>query len=425
MLKKMLTGGAWIFFFRLSGIFANLATLALLTRYLGVEQVADYVFFLSLYFPLQTLLKFGFDQAVLKLTSEATETNHKSRIYKAIRNLFLMMSLSAAGLLLLIGSLVDSDITAWLLVIGWSWVTAFALVVSEYMVSQKRFMSAALHKNAFAQGAVLVSVTVCIMADASLVIEDILLMQMAAWVLCLLSALALAGFSDSSGSDGFRHDISYKTIVLFSIPLLVTQLINIANANMDIWFIKGALPASEVAFYGVASKLVFFIGFFLSISSTVLAPYVHELRHSEDKMALQRISQKIATIAFVPGLLVFLVFQLAPELVLRILYGEGYAQASDILRLLALGHLCSALSGPCGYMLIMFGAGRRLLWVSLICTAISISMFTVCFLLQLPIELFAVCTGLSLLIYQIALWDSCRNICGVKTHVSIGAFRAS
>ena len=78
------------------------------------------------------------------------------------------------------------------------------------------------------------------------------------------------------------------------------------------------------------------------------------------------------TLAAIPSALVMVVFCLAGERLLELLYGPFYSDGYLILVVFGVGQLFNVISGPCGMVLLMTGYQRSMMVISIITSLLAI-----------------------------------------------------
>jgi O-antigen/teichoic acid export membrane protein len=425
MILTLVKGALKILSNRSLGIALNLFSLVLLTRITEQATVGTILIFTSIYFPLSVLLRFGLEQTMLKFAADAYPSHAANNLLRAkILKSYVLIS----GTLILVffvgvQLLVEHDSHQHMFkIFAWAWLSALSFILSEQLLGNRRFFIGSMTKNSIAPMITSSCFLYFYLSKSSIYLDDILSVYIISFAVTSLIVLKLVLNIGTAEMPKQVQNINIKLLVTFSIPLLFVQSINFLNAQSDIWFIASSFDRNIVAYYGVAAKIVFFVSFFLTISSAALAPYVAQYRQENKLQQLQLLAQKIATIALLPGLTFFILIQIFAETILNVLYGPDYTQGANILRIASAGQLIGAIVGPCGYLLIMFEKGRQIARLSIFTTLVLLSMMYLGYALELPIEFFAFSTASATIIYQLGLWHLCKTLCSIKSHVSFGVF---
>lgn len=138
------------------------------------------------------------------------------------------------------------------------------------------------------------------------------------------------------------------------------------------------LSSSDLAQLAVCTRVAMLISFPLIVVNLVTAPVYASTYKLGDLIGLKTLSIKAGRIMVTIALPLFLFLFLKAELILTF-FGSDYAQAKNVLRLLALGQFFNVLAGSVGYLLNMTGHEKdyqNITFVTFTITIITILMFT-------------------------------------------------
>lgn len=159
--------------------------------------------------------------------------------------------------------------------------------------------------------------------------------------------------------------IQWKVIWASCIPLwavtIMSQLVQWSGQ-----FIAGAYVSSElVAQLAVAQRTAMLASFVLIAVNLVVAPRFAALHRQGDMAGLESLailSVKLIGVLALPVIGVMLIF---PSWLMG-LFGEGFAEGSQLLQIFAVGQFINAITGSVGYLLMMSGHERDMRNVTLI-----------------------------------------------------------
>lgn len=146
-------------------------------------------------------------------------------------------------------------------------------------------------------------------------------------------------------------------------PLGLLGGFHLITQQVDLVMLGLLRPDAEAGLYRVAVQAALLVVFGLQAINDVVAPYLARLHGAGEREALQRLVRRAARGMLAAALPVALLFVLAGETVLTLLFGAEYAGAWPALVLIALGQLVSAALGPAGMLLNMTGHERTTLRV--------------------------------------------------------------
>jgi len=181
--------------------------------------------------------------------------------------------------------------------------------------------------------------------------------------------LLYAKVSSLGSSEGAQEEepVGAREVLDDAIPFLAIALTSLVLLSADIWIL--ALFHKDVALYGFVSKLVTFVAMPLLIVNLVLPPIVSEMYARVRTGRLERTLRTFSTLAWIPSLLVLLVFMLLGEPILGLIYNKPiYSSHTAVLVLLILSaaKLTAVWAGSCGLVLQFTGHQRSMLRVSLL-----------------------------------------------------------
>ncbi|WP_456423180.1 flippase [Thermococcus sp.] len=146
-----------------------------------------------------------------------------------------------------------------------------------------------------------------------------------------------------------------RAIVLFSIPLMMSGIINLVMTWTDTLMLGHYLSSGIVGIYNAAAPLARFIPVFLSAMTVIYNPIVTRFYV---KGRIQEISEFYSAITKWVLLLTFPLFLLLfayPQAVITTLFGQKYVEAWKPLMILSAGFLVHSIVGPNGLTLISIG----------------------------------------------------------------------
>lgn len=179
-------------------------------------------------------------------------------------------------------------------------------------------------------------------------------------------------------------------------------------SRLDLIMLGTLSDPASAGMYAVATRAADLVPLILITVNAVLAPRIAELHRKGCHSQLQNLitrSMRLVTITTFPlavGLFIF------SEVLLRFFYGDTYAAASPVLRLLTLAQFILVLGGPLGTLLEMTGHERASLRIMVWIVALNVVLNSA----LIPImhaEGAAISTCLSLIVGRILLWRAVRR----------------
>lgn len=155
--------------------------------------------------------------------------------------------------------------------------------------------------------------------------------------------------------DKLKGKLIRKKLIYFSTPLLITFLSTIVITRTDTLMLGYFKTSDIVGLYNTASPIAQLLPIFLTSLSFIFIPISSQL-YSKNLIGEMRRNYIILTkwVAAATLPFFFIIF-LFPDAVLNIIFGSPYVEASDALRILAIGALVQVLTGPNALILVVVG----------------------------------------------------------------------
>ena len=213
---------------------------------------------------------------------------------------------------------------------------------------------------------------------SSIVLEEVLLPVIAiAGVLFLglagVSGIVLAYFSAAllvfalsnwwlrrslpEGARAAQPEFEYRAWMTVALPMAFGGVSQMLMNRADV-LVLGTLASDEVVgLYSAAARIAILNTFALSAVNAVVAPMISTAFHAGRKrqaQSLQHRAMLFGALGALPPAAVMLFF---PEVLLGA-FGPGFVEAAPLLRILAVGQIINAATGPVGFALLMTGRER-------------------------------------------------------------------
>lgn len=356
----------------------GLASNALLARLLSPQHLGAYFLAFSIVSLGVAMGSLGFYQAIVRLVAESMGRNQPGRARRVVGVMYILGILGALAVGL--AYLLFGDIVAEKLFHSPALVAVTGLVASLTVMVTLQGLLAETFRGfndiRFATlfgglvSSVLMSAFLALLwlarGQASLatvmflvVISYLASVAMAAWLLRRrISSLIPDGVD--TGMRGF------KEIMSISWPLWVSTLTLYALTQADLWIVGAFRSQEDVALYGAAVKLVFYVVIPLQLVNLVVPPLIAELYVQGRKRELENTLRATAALAGIPAFLVLVGFVLWGRPILGLVFGDYYRDAAVILTLLSIGYLVSVWSGSCGLTLMMTGHQTTMMGITIV-----------------------------------------------------------
>ena len=167
----------------------------------------------------------------------------------------------------------------------------------------------------------------------------------------------------SHHAGGARPEFELPVWFAGAMPLLVTALANRLQHDLDVLMVGGMLGHFEVGIYRAAARAAVLVTIANMVALQLVGPMLSRAISRGDPPEAQRLLSQAATVSFLPGVPILLVFGFGASLYLG-LYGAEFVQASASLRILMLGQASIVLAGADAVLLIMLRKERLILLVT-------------------------------------------------------------
>jgi O-antigen/teichoic acid export membrane protein len=197
------------------------------------------------------------------------------------------------------------------------------------------------------------------------------------------------------------------------------QVATYLNISIELWLAALVLSRTDTSMFSAGLRMAQLLMLPMTALQVVFAPALARLTHDASRRhAAERLLRTGATVAFVLTMGVLLPMLVAPHLVVRVVYGPGFADAVPLLLLLCIGFVVNVLMGLSGTTLSMAGregVGAKVQWVGVGLRC----------LLAYPAAkwggaawLAAEASLVSSFVF-IFMWVRTRQVLGVSTHVTV------
>ena len=369
--KRMMRGSATVFAGMTLGTVLTLVLNAVLARVLGHDELGGYFLVFSMVTIMSTIAQMGLDRTVVRLVAAARGTGHPGRARRAVVLVFAICTVSsfilAAVLILGLGhflavDIYDSQAVAGVVGLAAAWVVVKALLAlsAETFRGFQRFWPATVYSGMAVDALLLVVFSGLWVAGVHPSLREAVVISVVATAL----ALVVAGFGIARAAAALHGegDAGTREILSISTPLLITSVASfMVGTGVDLWVVGHFTSLSDVALYGAASRLVFFVAAPFIVVSQVVPPIIAELYARGEKHELERALRSVSTLAGIPAAAVLLTFLVAGPFVMGLVYGPFFREGATVLAILSCARLVAVCTGSSGATLMMTGHQRTMM----------------------------------------------------------------
>jgi O-antigen/teichoic acid export membrane protein len=372
--RRVVRGSMTVFVGMVAGTILTLVFNAMLARMVSHATLGAYFLVFSMVMIATTIAQLGLDKTVVRFIAAARATSHLGRVRRTIAVVFAVGASASLviALVLILGlghylavSVYHSQAVAGVIWLAAAWLIVNALLslTAETFRGFKQFWPATLYSGLAVDILLVVGFGGLWLAG----VRPTLAQAVGVTVAATGVALAAGAFTlwrrvaplEGEGTTGVWE------VTAVSLPLLVTSLANFAvGTGVDLWVVGHFSSTSDVALYGAASRLVFFVATPLIVISQVVPPIIAELHARGERDQLERTLRSVSTVAGLPAALVLAAFIGAGGFILSLAYGPYFRNAATVLIILSCARLVAVCTGSSGVTLMMTGHQRTMMLIT-------------------------------------------------------------
>lgn len=359
-----------------AGTILTLVVNAILARILGHDRLGSYFLVFSLVIFGTTIAQLGLDRTVVRLVSASLATGLPGRARRAIFIAFGLGSVGAAvvALTLVLGlgdflaeRVYHSEAVAGAITLASVWIILNALLslTGETFRGFQRFWPATFFSGLAVDILLTVGFGALWLAGARPSLNQAVAVSASASAIALaVGAIMLVRPVSALSGPG---TVRVRKVTSISLPLLGTAIASfMLGTGVDLWVVGHFRPAYDVALYGAASRLVFFVATPLIVVSQVVPPIVAELYARGERRQLEDSLRNVSTITGIPAAIILIAFLVAGGPIMRVVYGPGFAAGATVLGILSVSRLVAVATGSSGTTLMMTGHQRTMFAITLV-----------------------------------------------------------
>jgi O-antigen/teichoic acid export membrane protein len=164
----------------------------------------------------------------------------------------------------------------------------------------------------------------------------------------------------------------HEELLRFSLPIMIVTTANMLFTSVDNLMLGYFVGPSNVGIYNSAFSLARISLVVLLSFTFVVMPIMSEFHSNGQRDEMQSLYQTVAKWIYILSFPIAFVFLLAPETVMRLIYGPGYGLGGVPLSILIVGMLSHAVAGPNENTLISIGETRGIVVDSIIVLLLNV-----------------------------------------------------
>jgi len=378
--KQILSAGITVAGGRFINVVFQFAFNAILVRLLFKQDVADFFLTFSFISFFSILIAAGGENIAIKKFSDLLHQDSKSSARELLSCFIIISCLYAIGLCIILLILYLSGATHNLVIeykflhlfviCIWSWSFALQSILTEIFRAFGKFSMTVLGSGVLVNSFNLLLLILLYVFAQSSSFNTLLYLIMINSIVSNLILLTIV-FNNCVTFDKKHHRLSNENIVGLvkhiiheGVPALTNKLGLYFTILADLWLVSIFFSKEILADYSVASKLAVSASIFLSIANGVIPTFIGRLKNAS-KTSREQLLRIVATTAFIPTLLFFILLFFGSEIILAFIFGEDYRSAAVFLTVLLLAQIVNVFLGSSAYLLIMEGKNNILMKISL------------------------------------------------------------
>jgi O-antigen/teichoic acid export membrane protein len=433
--RRLLSGSAWALGGKVVASISGLATAVLLARLLPPQSLGAYFLAMSVVILGAMAGSMGINHVAVRFIAESIGLNQYLRarhiVFKTIR-LGVLGALVAATLCLIFSDPLAKDLfhapalaSVTGLLAGWIAAVILQGVLADILRGFQDIRLATIFggpTTGMGNGpAITILLASCLfvlwLVTGQANLATVVLLAAASAGLCaLLAGWFVAGKVVSLPRQGEGKVVETRQLLHVAWPLMLTNLGLFVQTQLDIWIVGAFRSPAEVAIYGAASRIVYFVGVPTMIVNSVVAPFIAEMYAQGKKNELEGALRNTATLASIPGFLVASGFVLLGGPILALVFGDYYRQAATVLAILGIALLVSVWTGSAGPTLMMTGHQTLSMVIATASASITAAV-GVAAVGPYGLTGVAVASGGGWALNNILLWLAVKYKAGIWTHV--------
>jgi O-antigen/teichoic acid export membrane protein len=421
--NKLIIDGVWVLIGRMVSMLSGLLVIAFITRLLNSTEVGFYFLCSSLVSILSLVSQLGMNLAVVRLIPESlSKEKHEQAASVATLAIQLVgkmvVVVSCLGLLLAVirppavFAALSGDWYLLLVLVFWFSFQTMLGIITECLRGYHHVREATFYGVTLpALLSVAAIFTLLSLAETSNI--DLVLSLLAGSIV-LSTVLGASRLRKKMPLVRAAEHADLCGLISVAWPMWSTNITLLLLTQADIWIIGIFLTVDDVAVYGAATRLIMAVSVSLMILNSVISPVIADLFSRQQYARLEQTLRTGTTLAAIPSALVMIVFYLAGERLLELLYGPFYSNGYMILVVLGVGQLFNVISGPCGMVLLMTGHQSTMMLISVITSVLAIVASVFAAIHTGVLGVAAVFSG-ALIIQNVLMMHFARKYTGINT----------
>ncbi|WP_299685986.1 polysaccharide biosynthesis C-terminal domain-containing protein [uncultured Vibrio sp.] len=346
-----------VFALRFSGLALGFILSIVLAQNYTKFELGQYFIFIHLVAMGSILIRFGSDNALLKLSQYFSV----SQKYIALRiSSIIAIKVYVAIFMLLSAGYLLGEIDGRVAVLISITLLPFSFInySSEYLKGNDN-----QNKGVLLQTVLIPLITMMLVLIYSF---DLIYIYSSSILICFVISMLL--FSTKGQEKHYSSEVitDYRSCLQ---PFFIVAVLNSIIATMDSFMIGIFSSLEEVATYNIANKVAMISSVFLVIANGIIGPIFSNLWQENKIARINDIFVKVTIAMAIVAVFIFLFFFYFGEILLIYIYGPEYTGSYKLLVILSFSQAIMLSTGPVAYLLMMTGSSnihRKSLMISVV-----------------------------------------------------------
>ncbi len=210
-------------------------------------------------------------------------------------------------------------------------------------------------------------------------------------------------------SRSIKAKYGYKSLLIFSVPLLGSAAIGLVMQKFDKLVIGYFMQPAYVGIYNIAFSFAVFLTYWIGSFGALYYPIVTGYLQKNKVAMVSELYISVSRLIFALSLPLFLVLVLFPGQILSLFFKPEYGAGSAAMVILSFGMMASVAFGPTNQTLQVFSKTRQIFYIRLFVVILNV-VLNIILIQFMGINGVAIATALSLVIQQILFINLIRKL---------------
>lgn len=377
--QQLIRGFSGNIFLRVLSMLLALGSGVMLARLLGPEQYGTYTFVLSIIALLGLPTQGGVPTLVIRETAKYQHAQEYNSLKGLLRfsgtfvTLYSFLAIVIASIIVWnIWDSTSEQTSSFLWALLLLPIIALSSIRSSTLTGLRKVVQGSLPEQIIRPLVVVSLLGMTILFEwnisASIAIQYTLLGAFMAFVIGVILLMKSIPVEMKDAHPEFHIKLWVKSLL----PLVLFSSLNIANSQIGVVFLGFYTSHEDIGYFRVAFQGASLLSFSLVALNAVLAPHIIRLYKDKDYDRLQKMLRIGARVTLGLTLPFFLTYIFFGDVFVRLLFGEEYLPALNLLIVMCIGQFISVAMGSVGLVLNMLNHEKETVRASLLSISLNV-----------------------------------------------------